>query len=135
ASWPEPVEKSSQLPRTGEAWQRQRTRQLEEAYRQAAPSVLAYDREVDWFNESKRQQRLTRIRAAWPRIRQLAQSAPDPATVTSLYRQIGFPLTPADISLPPQEVQAALNYASALRERYTVLRLLDDLNWSPAELL
>ncbi|NJP41381.1 sn-glycerol-1-phosphate dehydrogenase [Oscillospiraceae bacterium HV4-5-C5C] len=135
AGWPEPLEKCSRPARSSQAWQRQRTRQLEEAYRQAAPSVLKFDQEVDWFNESKRQQRLARIRAVWPRIRQLAQTAPDPETLTSLYRQIGFPLTPADIGLTPDDVQAALNHASALRDRYTILRLLDDLNWSPAELL
>lgn len=71
--------------------------------------------------------RIERIEAKWPRVLELARTAPTSEEIQTLYRSIDFPASPAELGVDSELRDEALRSAKDLRSRYTILRLFDDL--------
>ncbi|MET1032236.1 sn-glycerol-1-phosphate dehydrogenase [Domibacillus tundrae] len=51
---------------------------------------------------------------------------PDPAEITRLLKKVGAPIAPADLGIGSELVEASLREAHTLRDRYTMLRYINE---------
>lgn len=103
----------------------------EKAYGPAASEILKLSDSEALQSIDKRLARIDLIETKWPDILRHAKTAPLPADLLALYRELDFPLSPAALGVTDELVNSALNHAKDLRARYTILRLFEDLGIKP----
>ena len=104
------------------------TAEMERAYRGGAPMVIALERKAGKNSPEKLLKRLDAIEEHWEEIQTLAASAPPSAQIRDILESLGAPVRPEQVGVCPQYVADGILYAKELRDRYTILQLLWDLD-------
>lgn len=76
-----------------------------------------------------------RIVEQWPAIQAIAARVPPAAEIAALLHKVGGPTDPQGFGLTPDEVLPALRYGHYLRDRFTILKLLQVCGVDVAALL
>ncbi len=77
-----------------------------------------------------RQKRQTKIRANWPFLKEwVREKIPAPNEIKSILKLAGAPFSPRAIGINAADLELALQNAKEVRNRYTVFRLAEDLDW------
>lgn len=79
---------------------------------------------VSW---PERRQKLALIQQKWSELVEAVAWLPSPAAVIEMLEDAGAPTTPAALGLPESWVFDAFRFARAMRQRYTVLDLADEV--------
>ena len=107
-----------------EAWEAQARR----IFGPIAPEILALERKAHKNDPARHEERLQRIEASWPAIRQIIrEELPSRESIRSLMAACGLPLTPADLGLTEQDTVDALLGSRDIRDKYLTSSLLWDL--------
>ena len=107
-----------------EAWEAQARR----IFGPIAPELLALERKAHKNDPARHEERLQRIEASWPAIRQIIrEELPSRESIRSLMAACGLPLTPADLGLTEQDTVDALLGSRDIRDKYLTSSLLWDL--------
>ena len=107
-----------------EAWEAQARR----IFGPIAPEILALERKAHKHDPARHEERLQRIEASWPAIRQIIrEELPSRESIRSLMAACGLPLTPADLGLTEQDTVDALLGSRDIRDKYLTSSLLWDL--------
>lgn len=77
--------------------------------------------------QEKHEQLLVNIRENKDQIKQIIQAIPDPADTRKLMESLGGPVTPEELGISDSLVQESLKHAHNLRDRYTVLKFLNEV--------
>lgn len=110
--------------RPKEEWEKE----IRRAYREGAESILALEEKAGKNDPAKVLKRLESIEAHWDEIRALAEAAVKPEVIRGLLKQMGAAVKPSDVEVKKQYVYDSLRYGKELRDRYTVLQLLYDID-------
>lgn len=110
-------------PRMDEAWEQA----MREAFREAAPEVIALEHTAQKNAPEARARRLTATRAHWPRILEAMARLPLAVEAETLLRAVGGPTRPAQEGIGTALLIECICCAKEVRDRYTVLQLLWDL--------
>ena len=106
-------------------------REIRREYKEAADGILQLEQKTRKNDEAARQKRLAVMEAAWPEIRQLIrESLPAPEEAEKILLTAGAPVNPEQIGLHAGLVEEAVRVAKEVRDRYTVLQILWDLDLS-----
>jgi glycerol-1-phosphate dehydrogenase [NAD(P)+] len=100
---------------------------IRRVFQAAAPEVLLLETTARKNSPAKRNQRLIVIKEQRPEIRRLVATLPASGEIERLLSKIAGPTRPAQVGLDPQTVKESVLYAKEIRDRYTVLQLLWDL--------
>ena len=107
-----------------EAWEAQARR----IFGPIAPEILALERKAHKNDPARHEERLQRIEASWPAIRQIIrEELPSRESIRSLMAACGLPLTPADLGLTEEDTVDALLGSRDIRDKYLTSSLLWDL--------
>jgi glycerol-1-phosphate dehydrogenase [NAD(P)+] len=101
--------------------------EIKRVFKAAAPEVLLLEARSGKNSPAKHRQRLAAIQEHWQEIRQLLAALPSAAEAENLLGRIGGPVRPVQVGLDSQTVRDSVLYAKEIRDRYTVLQLLWDL--------
>ena len=97
----------------------------------AADAVIALEKKAGKNDPEARNRRLQAIRLHWNEICQAIQDElPPTEDMQALLLSLGGAVTPQQIGLECSLVQEGVEVARELRDRYTLLQLLWDLNLS-----
>lgn len=100
--------------------------EIREAYGAIAEAVLAENAES--LNPDKRaaqlEQLAARIAERWDDVRQIARSVPAPERLTAMLAEVGGPVTAGELGVPAELQEESAKYALYVRNRYTVMRLM-----------
>ena len=102
--------------------------EMERAYRGGAPMVIALEKKAGKNSPEKLLKRLDAIEEHWDEIQALAASAPQSGKIRDILESLGAPVRPDQVGVCPQYVSDGILYAKELRDRYTVLQLMWDLD-------
>lgn len=101
---------------------------IRDAFGEATQQILALEKRCGKNSPEHLLPRLDVIRANWPAIQQLATSMMPAEEVAGILQQLDAPTMPHQIGVPKEMARQAILYAKDLRDRYTVLQLLWDLD-------
>lgn len=101
---------------------------INEAFLDAAAEIVELEKRSGKNSAEKLKNRLSSIEKNWSEIQELASSIPESSEVASMLRQLGAPVKPDEIGVEKEMARQAIVYAKEIRDRYTVLQLLWDLN-------
>ncbi|MBO7729947.1 MAG: sn-glycerol-1-phosphate dehydrogenase [Lachnospiraceae bacterium] len=107
-----------------DAW----TAEIKRAYREGAPMVLELEEKARKNDPEKLRQRLRQIEVHWDEIQALAASAPKAEEIAGILKSLDAPITPEEVGVCREYVADGILYAKELRDRYTVLQLLWDID-------
>ena len=68
------------------------------------------------------------IEAKWDEIQELAKTAPKAAEIYQVLEEMKAARIPADVGIPRQYVLDSIRYGKELRDRYTILQLMWDID-------
>ena len=107
-----------------ESWEEEIRRE----YRDAADGILKLEEKAGKNKEEGRQRRLEVMEANWPEIcRIIRESLPDTEEAERLLLRTGAPVNPEQIGISPELMEEAVRLAKEVRDRFTVLQILWDL--------
>ena len=98
------------------------------AFRQAGPEVILLEKRVHKNAPEARLKRVRACREHWAEIQAAMKALPAPGEVEALLKEVGGATRPQDVGLEPEAVHTSILYAKEVRDRYTMLQLLWDLN-------
>jgi glycerol-1-phosphate dehydrogenase [NAD(P)+] len=101
---------------------------IERAFLDAAPEVIALEERAQKNGLQGWKQRINVISTRWQEVRAVLESVPSKNEIVRLVKGVGGVVDPGDVGITPELVQQAIMYAKEVRPRYTVLQLLWDLN-------
>jgi glycerol-1-phosphate dehydrogenase [NAD(P)+] len=105
------------------------------AFEPALAAGARAEMEAKRVDAAQWRERLVRMGAAWPALRERARERHVPAaTLAGWLAACGAATRPDDIGLPLAKLVADCRRARLIRRRYTVLDCLDDLGWLDAAL-
>ncbi len=107
-----------------EAWEKE----IRRAYRGAADSVIALEKKAGKNDPEKLKERLQSIEQHWDEIVELAAKVPQSDMVRDGLLAMDAPTRPADVGIKNEDVRDGIRYAKELRDRYTILQLLWDID-------
>lgn len=110
--------------RSKEEWEKE----IRRAYREGAESIIALEEKAGKNDPEKVLKRLDSIEAHWDEIQALAKNAVKPETIRALLTEMGAAVLPSDVEVKKQYVYDSLRYGKELRDRYTILQLLYDID-------
>ena len=95
----------------------------------AAETVIAQEHAQFHKNDPQRHaQRLNNIISGWGEIQRfIAEELPDTEAIAALMRDLGMPMTPADIGVSDQDTQDAFIASRDIRDKYLTSSLLWDM--------
>ena len=100
-------------------------------YRDAAEGILKLEERAGKNNEAERLRRLAVMEANWPEIcRIIREGLPSVEEAEQLLLSADAPVNPEQIGLSRNLVTAAVRLAKEVRDRFTVLQILWDMNLS-----
>ncbi|WP_026486261.1 sn-glycerol-1-phosphate dehydrogenase [Caldanaerobius polysaccharolyticus] len=89
-----------------------------------------------YLDEGKRRQRQDKIRDNWERMKKwVEENVPSGAHIRGILREISAPEMPDEIGVNRQLLGDALLNAKEVRQRYTILRLAEDIGLSTEKIL
>ncbi len=103
-------------------------KEIRRVYRDGAEAVVELERKSGKNDPEKLLKRLDAIEANWEKIRALAKTAPKASEIQKTLEMLDAPRLPKDVGLSAEYVHDGVLYAKELRNRYTVLQLLWDLD-------
>lgn len=106
------------------AWERE----IKRLYRAAAPALIRKAKEDRRNDVDTRLRRLAFIEAHIKEIREIAASAVGCAVIEEAMKKAGAPLRPAEAGISDEIVYHSVLVAHEVRQRYTILNLLHDLD-------
>ncbi len=107
------------------AWEEEIRRE----YRDAAEGILKLEEKAGKNNEEDRQRRLDVMEANWPEIcRIIRESLPATEEAERLLLSADAPVNPEQIGVSPDLTGTAVRLAKEVRDRFTVLQILWDLD-------
>lgn len=109
---------------SGEAWEKEMRR----CYRDGAEGIIALEKKAGKNDRDGLLKRLAVIEARWEEIRELAKTAPKAAEILKVLEGMGAAKVPADVGIPRQYVYDSIRYGKELRDRYTILQLMWDID-------
>lgn len=101
--------------------------QIQNAYLQAAPQVLALERQVHKNSDGAVQKRLSALMNHIAEIQALVQDLPGADQMIELLKEIKAPYLPAQIAVDNVTLKNSIVYAKELRNRFGLLQLLYDI--------
>ena len=107
-----------------EAWKKEMRR----AYRGAASMVIALEEKGRKNDPARLLPRLHVIEERWDEIQKLAASVPASEEIRKVLEDLGAPVRPDQVGVCRQYVEDGILYAKELRDRYTILQLLWDID-------
>ena len=103
-------------------------KEIERIYRGGAPMVIALEKKAQKNSPEGLLKRLDVIEARWDDIQKLAASAVSHKLIKNILEKLGAPTRPEQVGVCAQYVEDGILYAKELRDRYTILQLLWDLD-------
>ena len=107
-----------------EAW----AKEMQRAYREGAPMVIDLEKKAKKNDPEKLLQRLDAIEAHWDEIQKLAASVPQAEEIARVLKNLDAPTQPGEVGVCDAYVADGILYAKELRDRYTILQLLWDID-------
>lgn len=104
--------------------------QIRKLYLKAAPGIIAKAKQDCRNDVPKRLQRLAFIEKNLPKIQAIAASAKSYDFIEGIMRRAGAPLRPMEVGISDEIVYHSVCIAHEVRQRYTILNLLHDLDLS-----
>ena len=102
--------------------------EMKRAYREGAPMVIELERKAKKNDPEKLLQRLDRIEEHWDEIVALAATVPQAKEIENVLKSLQAPTTPQEVGVCQEYVADGIRYAKELRDRYTILQLLWDID-------
>lgn len=99
------------------AWERN----IRRVYATSAEGVIALQDQLGWYTRDD----FEIIRAKWPEIRAVLGEAPSEAAMRAMVRKIGLSTEAFDTFYGSEKISDAIRYAKDLKDRYSVLWLLE----------
>lgn len=109
---------------TVEAWEQEMRR----CYRDGADGIIDLERKSKKNDPEGLLKRLSVIEAKWDEIQELAKTAPKAAEIYQVLEEMKAARIPADVGIPRQYVLDSIRYGKELRDRYTILQLMWDID-------
>ena len=97
------------------------------AYGDAIAEEIMAENPGDFLTEEKLVRRVERAKSRFAEIRAELKTLPSFERIDSVMRELGSPLTPAEIGIDADALHTSLRCAKDYRERYTLFKLLDEL--------
>lgn len=98
------------------------------AFKSASNEIIELEKAKGKNDLNKVNDRLLVIQNKWDEIKSLVNSVKKPEVVIDFLQKLDAPIYPADIGVDSKMARQAIVFAKELRDRYTVLQLLYDLN-------
>ncbi|MDO4206318.1 MAG: sn-glycerol-1-phosphate dehydrogenase [Lachnospiraceae bacterium] len=102
--------------------------EIKRAYREGAPMVLELEKKAGKNDPEKLRQRLEQIEAHWDEIQALAATLPQAKEIANILKSLDAPTLPEEVGVCREYVSDGILYAKELRDRYTILQLLWDID-------
>lgn len=102
--------------------------EIRRTYLSAADEVIRLEETAGKNSFEKWQKRINSIEEHWDEIRQCMKALPSVKEAKQYLTAAGCPTKPAEIGLDREIVKDSILYAKELRDRYTILQLLWDLD-------
>ena len=102
--------------------------EVKKAFKSASNEIIELEKAKGKNNLNKINARLDVIENKWNEIKALANSVKKPEVVIDFLQKLDAPIYPKDIGVDREMARQAITYAKEIRDRYTVLQLLYDLN-------
>ena len=102
--------------------------EMKRAYRGGAPMVIELEKKAKKNDPKGLLKRLDVIEAKWDEIQKLAASAVSYRQIKDILEKLGAPTRPEQVGVCRQYVSDGILYAKELRDRYTILQLLWDID-------
>lgn len=102
--------------------------EIKRAYREGAPMVLELEKKAGKNDPEKLRQRLEQIEAHWEEIQALAATLPQAKEIANILKSLDAPTLPEEVGVCREYVSDGILYAKELRDRYTILQLLWDID-------
>lgn len=97
-------------------------------YGEGAAEIIAIERKAGKHDSAAVLDHLDQMEAHWPEICELScQTIPESSEILDVLRQAGGPVHPEMIGISRNLLADSLRYAMEIRDRYTILRLYDEL--------
>lgn len=107
-----------------EAWEKK----VRDCYEDAAPGILALEKQCRKNSVENRNRRLTVMEEKWPEIRDLIEKEiPSHREMEKMMASLGEPVNPRQIGISSELVRDAVILAKEVRNRFTILQILWDL--------
>lgn len=100
---------------------------MKEAYRQAAPAVIALERQVGKNNPEKVIKRINKLEEKWNELSKITSHLPAADTIRSWLKALGAADSPMTIGIDKKLFIKSFIAAKELRNRYGLLQILFDL--------
>ena len=97
------------------------------AYGDAIAEEIMAENPGDFLTEEELVRRVERAKSRFAEIRAELKTLPSFERIDSAMRELGSPLTPAEIGIDADALHTSLRCAKDYRERYTLFKLLDEL--------
>ena len=104
-----------------------RERWMRFAYGDAIAGEIMAENPGDFLTEKELVRRVERARTRFAEIRAELKTLPPFERIDRAMRELGAPLTPAEIGIDADALHTSLRCAKDYRERYTLFKLLDEL--------
>jgi len=98
------------------------------AYKDAAGEIIDLEQNCRKNGEERLKNRLCSIESNWDRIKSLALDTTKSEVVENILARLNAPTLPSQIGVEKEMTKDAILYAKEIRDRYTVLQLLWDLD-------
>ena len=102
--------------------------EMKRVYREGAPMIIDLERKAKRNSPENLLRRLEAIEAHWEEIRALAQTAPRAEEIATVLESLGAPIRPEQVGVDPAYIADGILFAKELRDRYTILQLLWDID-------
>ena len=107
-----------------EEWEKE----MHRCYREGAEGIIALEKKAKKNDVEGLLRRLAVIEERWEEIKELAKTAPKAAEIYHVLEEMGAAKIPADVGIPRQYVYDSIRYGKELRDRYTILQLMWDID-------
>ena len=101
---------------------------IREAFMGAADEIVELEKKSGKNGGARLEARLSATEAKWPEIKALAEKTSKSELVYKILKQLDAPTKPHEIGVEKEMARQAILYAKEIRDRYTVLQLLWDLD-------
>ena len=92
-----------------------------------ADDILKEIRGDHRYDADVRARRLAALEKNWPAVLEIVRAMPAHEEIVAMLKSAGTATAPADIHLTDQEAADSIRHAKEVRNKYTVLGVLDDL--------
>ena len=102
--------------------------EMQKVYRGAAPMVIALEEKAQKNAPERLLKRLESTEKHWDDILSLAKTAPASEDIKAVLEGLGAPVRPDQVGVCPRYVEEGILHCKELRDRYTILQLLWDID-------